>query len=205
MKARREGNRLPLLTIDFDGVICSPLLRINISLQRRFLDPHDMPPAARVPPRWFSHLVDRPRYAFRRPLPSVHEALGRLARERRIIVLTGRRTSPAPWLSRHGLADFVEAVHINVSRLASPHYKLASIQELGAAEHIDDDPRTTQLLAERAACRVFLRDWPRNRGLSYMPSVTRVADLSALTQVLSSDHKSSDTHDLKRNTTDATT
>jgi hypothetical protein len=179
----------PLLTLDFDGVICGPPLRVNLGIHRRFLDPRGAPPAARVPPRWLSLLLDRPRFAFRRPLPGVREALARLARERRLIVLTGRRTSPERWLARHGLAGFVEAVRINEDRLASAHYKLAAILELGAAEHIDDDPRTVQLLAERAASRIFLRDWPRNRDLPYAPSVTRVADLGALARLLVPDDK----------------
>ncbi len=177
----------PLLTLDFDGVICGPPLGVNLGLHRRFLDPHGAPPAARVPPRWLSRLVDRPRFALRRPLPGAREALARLAAERRLVVLTGRRTSPGRWLARHGLAGFVEAVRINEDRLASPHYKLAAVEELGAAEHIDDDPRTVQLLAERAACRVFLRDWPRNRGLPYAPGVTRVDDLGALARLLAPD------------------
>jgi hypothetical protein len=184
MSNARAQDERPLLTLDFDGVICGPPLRVNLGIHRRFLDPRAEPPMARVPPRWLSLLVDRPRFALRRPLPGAREALARLARERRLVVLTGRRTSPARWLARHGLAGFVEAIRINDGGRASPHYKLAAIEELGAAEHIDDDPRTVQLLAERDACRVFLRDWPRNRDLPYAPGVTRVADLGALARLL---------------------
>jgi len=184
MSNAQAQDERPLLTLDFDGVICGPPLRVNLGVHRRFLDPGAEPPAALVPPRWLSLLVDRPRFALRRPLPGAREALARLARERRLIVLTGRRTSPARWLARHGFAGFVEAIRINEGGQASPHFKLAAIEELGAAEHVDDDPRTAQLLAERDACRVFLRDWPRNRDLPYAPGVTRVADLGALAQLL---------------------
>lgn len=167
----------PLLTLDLDGVICSPPLGVNLGIHRGFLDPRADPSTARVPPRWFSSLIDPARFGLRRPLPGTRAALARLARQRRLIVLTGRRSSPGRWLARHGLAGFVEAVRINEGSLSSPHYKLALVEELGASEHIDDDPRTAQLLAERASCRVFLRDWPRNRSLPYAPGVTRVADL----------------------------
>ena len=41
------------------------------------------------------------------------------------------------------------------------------------------------LLAERGPARVYLRDWPRNRGLAYPSNVTRVADLLELARLLS--------------------
>ena len=174
----------PLLTIDLDGVICGPLLGLNLGIHRGFLDPEAEPPQARVPPRWLSALVDPARFEPRRPLPGTRPALAELGRARRLVVLTGRRTSPARWLARHGLAGFVEAVVINEGPLSSPHYKLQAVAQLGAAEHVDDDPRTAQLLAERASCRVFLRDWPRNRSLPYAGGVRRVADLPELARLL---------------------
>ncbi len=174
----------PLLTIDLDGVICGPLLGLNVGIHRGFLDPEAGPPPARVPPRWLSALVDPARFELRRPLPGTRAALAELQRARRLVVLTGRRTSPGRWLARHGLAGFVEAVVVNEGPLSSPHYKLRAVEELGAAEHVDDDPRTAQLLAERASCRVFLRDWPRNRSLPYAHGVTRVAHLPELAGLL---------------------
>ncbi len=174
----------PLLTIDLDGVICGPPLGLNIGIHRTFLDPAAEPARARIPPRRLSALWDPARFELRRPLSGAREALAELARERRLIVLTGRRSSPARWLARHGLAGLLEAVVINEGPLSSPHYKLAQVEELGAAEHVDDDPRTAQLLAQRATCRVFLRDWPRNRSLPYAPGVARVADLGELARLL---------------------
>lgn len=174
----------PLLTVDLDGVICGPLLGLNVGIHRGFLDPGAEPPRARVPPRWLSALVDPARFEPRRPLPGTRSALAELQRARRLVVLTGRRTSPERWLARHGLAGFVDAVVVNEGPLSSPHYKLRAVAELGAAEHVDDDPRTAQLLAERASCRVFLRDWPRNRSLPYAHGVTRVAHLPELARLL---------------------
>ena len=183
MRPEARGTR-PLLTIDLDGVICSPPLGQNIGIHRGFLDPGDEPARARIPPRRLSALWDPARFELRRPLPGAREAMAELARVRRLVVLTGRRTSPARWLTRHGLAGFVEAVVINEGPLSSPHYKLEQVGELGAAEHIDDDPRTVQLLAQRASCRVFLRDWPRSRSLPYAPGVECVRDLHELARLL---------------------
>ena len=183
MRAHASRAR-PLLTIDLDGVICRPPLGVNIGIHRGFLDPEREPAPARVPPRWISALVDPARFELRRPLPGVRRALAELASERRLVVLTGRRSSPARWLARHGLAAFAEAVVFNEGPLSSPHYKLRAVDDLGAAEHVDDDPRTAQLLAERGRCRVFLRDWPRNRSLAYAPGVTRVSDLDELARRL---------------------
>ena len=73
---------------------------------------------------------------------------------------------------------------INETSLRSPHFKLAAIAELGASEHIDDDGRTVQLLAQRSQAQPYLRDWPRNRGLPYDERVRRVADLGALAALL---------------------
>ncbi len=174
----------PLLTLDLDGVICSPPLGVNMGIHRGFLEPAAGPTQAHVPPRWLSALVDPPRFELRRPLPGIRQSLAELARVRRLVVLTGRRTSPARWLARHGLAGFVEEIVINEGPLSSPHYKLHTVEALGADEHVDDDPRTAQLLAERAACRVFLRDWTRNRSLPYAPGVIRVSDLDGLVRLL---------------------
>ena len=180
-----EGPRTrPLLTLDLDGVICRPPFGVNVGIQRSFLDPAREPARARVPPRWLSALVDPARFELRRPLPGIRRALAQLARERRLVVLTGRRSSPARWLARHGLAGLAEAVVWNEGPLSSPHYKLRAVEDLGVAEHVDDDPRTAQLLAERARCRVFLRDWPRNRSLPYAPGVTRISDLDELARRL---------------------
>src|SRR5690606_26905715 len=90
------------------------------------------------------------------------------------------RTYPAAWLRRHGLAAMFERVMVNEGGLRSPHYKLAALDLLGAAEHIDDDPRTAQLLAQRSRTRIFLRTWPTNRDVELDPRVERVNDVHEL-------------------------
>ena len=52
----------PLLTLDLDGVICSPPLGVNMGIHRGFLEPAAGPTQAHVPPRWLSALVDPPRF-----------------------------------------------------------------------------------------------------------------------------------------------
>jgi hypothetical protein len=169
----------PVTTLDFDGVICSPPFGWNIGISRTFLDPALNPLPAHIPPRWFSRPGDYLRFNFRRALPGVREALAELHEARTVVVLTGRRTTPKRWLVRHDMASFVDRIVINETALRSPHFKLRLVEELGAVEHVDDDGRTAQLLAERSSVRVFLRDWPRNRDLPYASHVTRVADLGA--------------------------
>ena len=175
----------PVLTVDLDGVICRPPFGVNLGISGRALDPAAAPARAFVLPRWLGGTFDHLRFDFRRPLPEAPEALSALAELREVVVLSGRRTSPERWLRSHGLAEPVSRVVINESADASPHFKLRCVQELGAAEHIDDDGRTARLLAERGPARVYLRDWPRNRGPSYPSNVTRVADLATLARLLS--------------------
>ena len=176
----------PTLTIDLDGVICAPPFGVNLGVGRRFLDPDAPPVAARVPPRWLSAPLDRIRFGVRRPLPEAREALAALSELRRVVVLTGRRTSPRRWMERHGLDRYVDEIVVNDGPLASAHFKLRCAQELDAVEHIDDDGATAQLLAERSNVAVYVRDWPRNRGLPYASNVTRVAHLGELAQRLGS-------------------
>lgn len=176
--AQSEGRAdLPLVTVDFDGVICSPLFGVNLGISRTFLDPAAAPEPARVPPRWLGAIVDHARFDLRRPLPDAGAGLTALAQVARVVILTGRRTSPAYWLRRHRLDSHIEAIIVNRGPLPSAHFKLAELERLRPRAHIDDDPRTAQLLAQRAALEVYLRDWPRNRALDYDPHVTRVADL----------------------------
>lgn len=178
----RDG--LPLLTIDMDGVICQPPLNRNLGIHRAFLDPHAPPEPARVPARWLRRIADPLRFELRRPLPGARMALAELRELRTLLLLTGRRSRPDRWLRRHGFAPLLDGVVVNETGLRSPHFKLDTIAELGAAEHIDDDGRTVQLIAQRSGAQPYLRDWPRNRGLPYDERVRRVADLGALAALL---------------------
>ena len=174
----------PVLTLDLDGVICGPLAALNLGISQTFLDPTREPVPARVWPRWLGGPLDALRFPMRRPLPQVAAALARLAAYRSLVLLTGRRSDPSGWLERYGLTGHIDDLHYNRGPLRSPHFKLQMIEAIGAAEHIDDDGRTAQLLAETSSVRSYLRDWPRNRGADYAPTVTRVDDLAALAEVI---------------------
>lgn len=177
--------RRPIVTLDFDGVICSPPFGINLGISAAFLDPLAPPRPARVPARWWSVPFDHLRFDLRRPIPGIAMALTEVHARREVVLLTGRRTSPLPWLRRHGLEAHFDRIVINETPLRSPHFKLAAIERLGATEHVDDDGRTAQLLAERGTARVYLCDWPRNRSPHYHKRVMRVANLAAYAELLS--------------------
>ncbi|MFN8638711.1 MAG: hypothetical protein U0360_04460 [Dehalococcoidia bacterium] len=164
-------------------MICSPPLGLNWGIHRDLLDPSAPPEPARVPPAWLRLLFDHARFDLRRPLPDAATGLRALSRLARIVILTGRRTSPAAWLRRHNLDRHIEAITINDTALRSPHFKARALERLRPLAHLDDDPRTVQLLAELpelATLEVYLRDWSRNRNLRLAPRVTRVATLHDL-------------------------
>ncbi len=185
-------NERPLLTVDMDGVICRPILPQNPGIHLEFLDTAAPPPSARVYPRWLNAPLDHLRFDLRRPMPGARKALYELASIRRVILLTGRRTEPHGWLRRHGFDGAFEDVIVNRGLLKSPHYKLEMVRALGADEHIDDDPRTAQLLAETSDARVFLCDWPRSRALTMHPRVERVASIAALVSLLRAEEPAGD-------------
>ena len=174
----------PLLTLDLDGVICEPILGQDVGIHRDFLDPYAPPPPAVIYPAWLRTPLDHLRFDLRRPMPGVGEALGQLAAVRRLVIVTGRRTLPGWWLRHHHLDRLVEDVIVNRTAQRSAHYKLQTLRALGAREHVDDDPRTAQLLAQAAKLRVYLCDWPGNRDLDYDPHVERVNDLRDLARRL---------------------
>lgn len=180
-----EGHdRLPVLTLDMDGVFCSPFFGWNAGISSTFLDPDAPPRPASVPPAWLRRVVDPVRFNPRRPLPDARGALARLHEVRQLVVVTGRRSYPQWWLRRHGLLPFFDRIMVNEGPLRSPHYKLEALDLLGAAEHIDDDPRTAQLLAQRSRAQIYLRNWPTNRRAELDPRVQRVDDLHQLADIL---------------------
>ena len=182
----REPHSLPLITLDFDGVICAPPFGLNLGITTDFLDPLAPPPVATVPPRRLGEVADYLRFNFRHPMRDAAESLRALAERREIVVLTGRRTSPHAWLERYDLLQYIEEIVVNDTALKSPHFKLQMVEALRPSEHVDDDGRTAQLLAQAntVGTRVYLCDWPRNRGPRYTPAVTRVVGLHGVVEAL---------------------
>lgn len=170
----------PLMTLDMDGVFCEPPLGQNLGIHRTFYESDAPPPPARVYPRWLNAPLDRLRFDFRRPMPGAREALTRLATARRLVVVTGRRTRPDWWLRHYGFEGLFEAVYVNDTHFGSAHYKQAALRRLRPAEHVEDDARTAQLLAQTGVGPVYLCDWPRNRDLPLDPRIVRVSGLVEL-------------------------
>ena len=71
---------------------------------------------------------------------------------------------------------------LGVRKITGEPARVRALEALRADEHVDDDPRTAQLLAQASSTRVFLCDWPRNRDLPYAPRVERVRDLRDLAE-----------------------
>ncbi len=170
----------PIVTLDFDGVICAPFFGLNYGIHRAFLQDGAPPEPAQVPSPWFGRIADHVRFDLRRPLPDAATGLEALAALARVTIVTGRRTSPAAWLRRHQLDEYVESITINDGPLKSPHFKLAALEQIRPLAHVDDDPRTVQLLARHTGVDIYLRDWPRNRNLHYEPRIVRIATLHDL-------------------------
>lgn len=184
MSEGSEAGELPVMTIDLDGVVCAPIVGLNWGIQRTFLDPEAPPPRARVWPRWSGAPLDHLRFDLRRPVRDARAALERLSRQRRVVLLTGRRSDPSYWLRWYGLREFYSEIVINRGPLKSPHHKLEQVERLGAVEHVEDDPRTAQLIAQRSNVVVYLRDWPRNRDLDLDPAVRRFGSMTELADLV---------------------
>ena len=179
-----SADNRPLMTVDMDGVFCEPPLGQNLGIHRSFYDPAAEPHPAKVYPHWLNASMDHVRFDFRRPMPGAREALLRLATVRRLVMVTGRRTRPSWWLRHHDFEGIFEAAYVNQSGVGSAHYKQATLRRLGAAEHVEDDGRTAQLLAVTTDVRVYLCDWPRNQGLPLDPRIERVSNLVAVAERL---------------------
>ncbi|HLG73396.1 MAG TPA: hypothetical protein VK009_23495 [Chloroflexota bacterium] len=172
---------LPPLSMDMDGVICTPFLGTNIAISRKL----GLPPLpASVGERGAENRrvyakvrrrVELVRYMGRKPLPDVRAGLEALVQVRRPVLVTGRssfaRQLIRRWLERYDLARFFDDVLPNHTNLVGAHFKLWTAQRLGHVEHVDDDGSVAHFMASNGV-RVFLRDWPRNRQLPYPPGVT---------------------------------
>ncbi len=180
--------------MDLDGVICTPFLGTNIAISRKLALP-PLPGQVREfggEQRRAYHRLRRRwemvRYMGRRPLPGIREGLEALASVRRPVLVTGRswfaRHLIQRWLERYELARFFADVLPNNTDLSTPHFKLWTAQRLGHREHVDDDGSVAYYLAHNGI-RVFLRDWPRNRGLPYPREVTVYHRLEEVAEVLS--------------------
>ncbi len=133
-------------------------------------------------------LASNLRYRARSPLADAQEGLRLLAERRSVVLITGRsdlaRGLTERWLRRHGLDRYLAELCFNRTNLRSAQFKLHTLRERSIPEHIDDDGATALLLARQGIRRVYLRDWPGNRGLPYPQAVVRLLSLPAIAAYL---------------------
>ena len=90
-------------------------------------------------------------------------------------------------MKAHGFFELFREVHSNDLGLRSPDFKWHMCSELGIEEFVDDDGRVADHLSRKGLSRVFLRDWPRNRGYQYRENVIRVTGLMEVARHLAAD------------------
>ena len=180
---KQNNTQKPVLTFDLDGVLCAPILGLNVGLNRNFLDPEIVPPSANIPPDWWRAIWDRVRFEVRRPMSDAADYLDKLQRDYSLILVTGRRTSPSNWLKRNELFSYFSQIIWNTTYFQSAHYKLNTLSQLRPIAHFEDDPRTAELLAQ-SGMTVFLRDWPKNRDLQFNHRIIRIDSLGAAPELL---------------------
>ena len=192
---------LPFIAFDLDGVICRPPLGVNLAIRRGLrgrplpdaLDP-DHPllrePQARLWRLGFELL----RFVGRRPMADAAAGLRAVGALRRPLLVTGRsavgREFLERWLDRYDLRQFFAEILPNPTGLSGSQYKLWMARSRGLREHVDDDGSVVYYLAANGVPRVYLRDWPRNRGLPYQRSVHVIHSLEELADQLARDDAS---------------
>jgi hypothetical protein len=165
----------PIVTFDFDGVLCRPPFGINPGTNQ------DKVRRERSTKRLahLTHLTEPYRYYLRRPMPGAAEGFRALAERYDCRVLTARtgrsRRLTEAWLRRW--IGLVPTLDLREDWHETPAaYKVRRVQELGALAHFEDDPHTAAWVAEHVAA-VFIVDWQRNRWLED-PKVHRIARLA---------------------------
>ena len=175
----------PLIGIDMDGVICRPPLGLNLPIAPGPYRERPSSPASRRVPLGLGRLALgaflRLKYFARRPLPDALAGIKAICEHRTPVLITSRNGAGMEliysWLRRYGFIDMFGDVHANSLGLPSPDFKWHMCSHLGIEEFVDDDGRVADLLSRKGLKKIFLRDWPRNRGYDYLPNVTRVKGL----------------------------
>lgn len=184
----------PFMSFDMDGVLCRPPFGLNVAIGRRL----DIPPL----PTSFRHrskahprslylvllAIEALKYWHRPPMPDVREGLKAISRFRRPILLTGRRwvgrAVIEAWLQRYGLHEYFHDLRPNDTTLRPVHHKLRVCRELGIGEHVDDDGSVAYFLVSNGIPKVYLREWPRNRGIDYPKGVVVFRSLQEVAEDL---------------------
>jgi len=151
------AGELPVVSFDFDGVLCRPPFGINPGTGRG--KRRDIPGKKGLLWR-----TERWRYYGRKPMPGALEALAAIRQVARPVIVSARgeqaRGLTERWLQRH--LGWVPELNLRPHwRETSAQFKIRRLREVGAAAHFEDDPFTAVWAAEVVPA-VFLVDWPRN-------------------------------------------
>ena len=172
----------PPIGIDMDGVICCPPLGLNLPIAPGPYRTSHQPSSKRTSSSRAGlialKVLLRLKYYGRKPLPDALSGIREISKYRTPILVTSRNGHGSDiilsWLKANGFLEFFNDVHSNNLGLPSPDFKWRICSELGIEEFVDDDGRVADLLSRNGLARVFLRDWPRNRGYDYSENVIRV-------------------------------
>lgn len=178
----------PTIMLDLDGVIARPIFGRNVAISRRLRIPplpadvrEEVAQDRRSARHFLRRIGHEVRYLGRQMLPRAREGVAAIAEIRRPIIVTGRshlvHQSIVRWLERHDLAQYIAEVLPNNTDLRAAQFKLRVARRRQIEEQVDDDGSIAYYLARNGLSRVYLYDWPRNRGLPYPPNVVIVHDL----------------------------
>ena len=185
----------PLIGIDMDGVICRPPFGLNVPIAPGPYESRPLNSKRRDTPSGIGlmamKLLLKLKYYGRRPLEDAREGIESISEFRTPVLVTSRNGLGVGliegWLKAHGFLHLFREIRSNNLGLRSPDFKWHMCSELGIEEFVDDDGRVADHLSRKGLSRVFLRDWPRNRGYQYGDNVTRVTGLTEVARHLATE------------------
>ncbi len=192
-------NTKPLISFDFDGVVCRPPFGRNAVLGRKLHD-EDLPesvrqidgPASTLTQRIYLQLrgsiFETAKYFGRDPMPGAREGIIAVSQYRTPIIITGRsylaKSIIDAWLKKYKMEEYFSAIYANNTALPTRQFKLHMLRRLNISEHVDDDGAITYYLAKKGIRQLFLRDWPRNADLPYPANVQHFTNIIEIAQNL---------------------
>jgi hypothetical protein len=199
-KLHRDGHTdKPIISFDFDGVICRPPFGFNMVLGRKLHD-EELPesireidgPAQNQAQRVYLSLrglfFENAKYYGRDPMEGAREGIIAVSQYRTPIIITGRsylaKGIIEAWLKKYNMNEYFEAIYANNTALPTRQFKLHMLRRLNINEHVDDDGAITYYLATKGIKQLYLRNWPRNIGLPYPKNVERFTDITEIAQSL---------------------